>query len=831
MKTLPISEAAVLDALPDAVLVTDEDLRYVHANPAALDLLGYTRDELLRLRVPDLLTASGRWTEDELDRIKAEGVWRGRIELRRKDGTVVLMDSMAKTIETDGRILLLSTNREAPGHGWSVEIPELQHIVTKILAETDRLEEVGAAIELIGTQLRWDVAELWVVREEALDLVAIWNTPDMALSEFVEQTRQRRFARGEGLPGAVWESGEPRWISEGFQDPNFLLGRDTSGAGGLNSAFAVPLRSGDEIVGVLAAIARGRREEEPELPLTLQPISGQLAQFIHRVLTQEELRQSRDQLAAILGGVGDGITVQTPDGRLLYANEGAARTIGFETVDELLGTPVTEFMHRFELLQDDGSPMPFERLPGRRALMGERGAKELVRFRVVATGEERWSLVTASPVLDGAGRVRFAINIFQDVTENRRREETERFLGEASKILGSSLEYEATLTAVAELAVSGRADWCVAYVIDDDDLRQLEVAHADPSLTPVVEELQRKYPMDERRSQAVSQVAKTGESLLIPDITDDMLQESAVDQEHLEALKGIGFQSAIAVPIRTPQQIHGVLVMVSSRKGRRFDAMDLAVAEELGRRAGVAIDHARIYRERSHVARTLQQSLLPPELPALPGFEIAARYLPAKQEVGGDFYDVFPLGDGAWGLTIGDVCGKGVEAASLTALARYTVRAAAIEHPTPSEALGVLNEALLQQDLDGKFCTLVVGRIDRTGDRVTLHTSSGGHPLPLLIRGSGGVEQVGSAGTLLGVLPDPEVVDASVDMEIGDAVVMFTDGVSDEFRLSGAQLEEVLRTCSGIPADDVAQRVERLALAGRDAPRDDVAMLILRRVS
>jgi PAS domain S-box-containing protein len=829
MKTLPIPEAAVLDALPDAVLLADEDLRFIHANPAAAELFGYEMGELVGRRIVDVVAASEQWTEAEVGRVNAEGSWRGRVEGRRKDGTVVLIETVARTIEVDGRTLYLSTHRAVAGPGWSAEVPELQHVVTKILAETDRLEEVGAALEVIGTVLRWDVAELWVVREEALDLVAVWNTPDAALSDFVEQTRQRRFSRGEGLPGTVWESGEPRWISEGFQDPSFLLDRDV--AGGLNSAFGVPLRSGDEIVGVLAAIARGRREEEPELPLTLQPISGQLAQFIHRVLTQEELRVSRDQLAAILGGVGDGITVQTPDGNLLYANEGAARAIGFSSVEELLATPVTEFMQRFQLLEEDGSPMRLERLPGRRALMGERGAKELIRFRVVATGQERWSQVTASPVLDGAGRVRFAINIFQDVTHSRRREESERFLGEASRILASSLEYEATLTAVAQLAVAGPADWCVAYVLDDDGLRQLEVAHSDPEMTAVVEELQRKYPMDERRSQAVFAVAQTGESVLIPDITDEMIDESSVDEEHAATLKALGFQSAIAVAIRTHQRIHGVLVMVSSRAGRVFDESDLVVAEELGRRAGVAIDHARIYRERSHVARTLQQSLLPPELPSLPGFEIAARYLPAKQEIGGDFYDVYPLGAGSWGFTIGDVCGKGVEAASLTALTRYTVRTAAIEHPTPSETLGILNEALLQQDLDGKFCTLVVGRIDREGDRVTFHSASGGHPLPLLIHAGGGVDQVGSAGTLLGVLEDAKVVDASIDLQIGDAVVMFTDGVSDEFRLSGTEVERVLATCPGVPAEDVAGRVERLALAGREAPRDDVALLVLRRVS
>jgi serine phosphatase RsbU (regulator of sigma subunit) len=311
------------------------------------------------------------------------------------------------------------------------------------------------------------------------------------------------------------------------------------------------------------------------------------------------------------------------------------------------------------------------------------------------------------------------------------------------------------------------------------------------------------------------------------EVTDQMLEEAAVDEEHLAALKDLGFRSAIAVPLPGQGRVLGALVLVSS--SRRYDRGDLSLAEELGRRAGVAIDHARIYRERSHVAKTLQQSLLPPELPAVPGFEVAARYRPAKHGIAGDFYDVYPLGKGAWGFMVGDVCGKGAEAASLTALARYTVRAASIEHRRPSETLRVLNEALLRQDLEGRFCTTVVGRIDRTGDRVRVQISSGGHPLPLLLRANGDVEVIGGAGTLLGVLDDPAVKDNTVRLDRGDTMVLFTDGVMDEFRLRGADLEETLRACSGGNADGIAEQVEALALGEREASRDDVAVLVLRR--
>ncbi|MDQ4005544.1 MAG: SpoIIE family protein phosphatase, partial [Actinomycetota bacterium] len=794
MKISPIPEGAVLDAIPDAVLVADEDLRCVHANPAALEMLGYPLDELLFIHVSDLVNGTLPWTDSDRERLEAEGSWRGRMQLERHDGSVVDVDAVVRTLETMAGRLYVSTHRPVLRTAWAAQVPALQREVTRILTKADRLDQVQPALEVIGTKMGWDVAELWVAKEDGLHLVDLWSTPDLALSDFVEQTRQRRFARGEGLPGTVWETEQPRWIAEGFDDPKFLLGRDVSAAGGLSSAFGLPLRSGDEVMGVLAAIARAKREEEPELPTALEPITGQLGQFVHRILTQDELRQSRDQLAAILSGVGDGITVQDPGGQLLYANEGAARIIGFDSAEELLSTPLPEIMNRFVVLEEDGSPMPLERLPGRRALMGEESAREVVRFRMLATGEERWSMVSASPVRDSEGRVQFAINIFQDVTSGRKREQAERFLGEVSELLASSLDYEVTLISVARLVVRGMADWCVAYINEETGLRRLEVAHADPELNPLVEELQGKYPMERPRSKAIVDVVETGRSLLFPEVPDEVLEAAAIDPERLVASKELGFRSAIAVPLPAHGQVLGVLLMISS--GRRYGEDDLALAEEVGRRAGIAIDHARIYRERSHVARTLQQSLLPPELPALPGFEVAARYRPARHGIAGDFYDVYPLGKGAWGLMVGDVCGKGAEAASLTALARYTVRAASIEHRRPSEALTILNEAMLHQDLDGRFCTIVVGRIDRSGDRVKVQISSGGHPLPLLVREGGEVETVGKSGTLLGVLDDPQVADHSVQLARGDTLVLFTDGVMDDFRLRGEALEETLQACA-----------------------------------
>ena len=821
---------ALVDGLPDAVLVTDEDGRYVYANRTALALLGYAMEDLLAMSIADLVSASEGWTESEYERFKQKGFWRGRVELRRKDGSLLDVEAVGSPMESSPGTYLWTCRPVLRGP-LQERVSALQQIVARILAGAVTLEEAAPPLlQALAQDLGWDEAELWVAghAEGMVRCAGVWTSPFVDLEEFANLTLQTTLPEGSGLAGRVWHTGKVEWLGDGL--PERLVARTAAAKEhGLNAAFAVPIPSGDQIVAVVAFFARAARERDPELTDAIQVIALQLGQFIHRLQAQQALRESRDQLAAILEGVEDGITVMAPDGRLLWANEGAAAAIGYDSVEELLAAPGAEIMRRFELMDEEGAPLPIERLPGRRALQGERSPRELVGFRVLATAEERWAFVTASPVFDPAGRVRFAISIFRDITERRRIEERQRFLGEASAILASSLDYETTLRSVSELAVARLADWCVVYVQDEDGLRPLGVAHADPSKTPLVEELQRKYPFSEERSRTVAEVARTGRPILVPEITDEMLAESAPDEEYLDAVRGLGFRSAIVAPMRATGEILGVIVFVSSTRGRRFGEPDLALAEELGRRAAVAVDHARVHQERTHVARTLQQSLLPPGTPTLPGLEVAARYRPALHEIAGDFYDVFPLGEGEWGVMIGDVCGKGAQAAALTALARYTVHAAAIEHRDPTAIMSVVNEALVRQDLRGQFCTLLFGVLRPIDGGASVTVASGGHPLPVVLRADGTVETRGRPGTLLGALPDPHFEEDTVALGAGDALIMYTDGLTDGAGVEPSALTSVLSSCTNETANEIADALESMAIWSRPEPlRDDLALLVLR---
>ncbi len=301
----------------------------------------------------------------------------------------------------------------------------------------------------------------------------------------------------------------------------------------------------------------------------------------------------------------------------------------------------------------------------------------------------------------------------------------------------------------------------------------------------------------------------------------------------IERLDQATSHPGIVLPLSIAGSTSGVLVVEEpSRDFRRAD--EFAFAREIRRRMARAMENARLYRERDHVARTLQRSFLPPALPEVPGLELEALFLPAsrRDEVGGDFYDVFEARHGRWVALIGDVCGKGVEAATLTGLARHTLRATS-EVDLPSEALLGLNRALLREHLDGRFCTVLYVMIDPDpagGARLTV--ASAGHPLPQHVSRDGSTRAAGRHGTLLGVTDDPHLDDVELRLEPGEALVLFTDGIVRKHEVKADEPEGLLKVLGSSPptsATDLRERVEgyvRDLMAGEQD--DDVAVLILR---
>jgi serine phosphatase RsbU (regulator of sigma subunit) len=300
----------------------------------------------------------------------------------------------------------------------------------------------------------------------------------------------------------------------------------------------------------------------------------------------------------------------------------------------------------------------------------------------------------------------------------------------------------------------------------------------------------------------------------------------------------------MCVPLVARGRTIGAFTLVSSGSGRRFGPADLLLAEDFARRAALALDNTRLLAERTRVARALQASLLPPSLPDIAGVRLAARYRPAGagNQVGGDFYDVFQVEPGRWALVMGDVSGKGPEAAAVSGLARHTIRAGVLREPVPSAVLRLLHEALYRDEsARDRFCTVCLGLLSvtparalrpRPWRRAAIDLSCGGHPVPILVRRDGTVEMTACRGTLLGITDPVTLVDQRLPLERGDTLVFYTDGVTEahepgQAMLGEQRLLEILAAGGGTP-DELADRILDAATnQSHGEPRDDMALLVM----
>src|ERR687886_67126 len=459
--------------------------------------------------------------------------------------------------------------------------------------------------------------------------------------------------------------------------------------------------------------------------------------------------------------------------------------------------------------------------------------------------------VSASIILRN-GRETMCV-VAHDVTERKRMEEAQRFLSEAGATLSSSLDYRTTLASVARLAVPRLADWCAVDIVEEEgSLERLAVEHEDPQKVQLAHELQERYPPDPEAPQGVAQVVRSGQAQFYPDITDEMLMAGARDAEHLRLMREIGFVSVIFVPLVARGRTLGAITLVSAESGRRYGQAELELAEELARRAALAVDNARLYRANIQVARTLQEGLLPARLPEIPGVEVGLRYLSAGEvDVGGDFYDLFDVSvndeahpcepSPSWGIVIGDVSGKGAKAATMLAFARYTIRTLATRESHPSAVLAGLNEAMLRQRRerdDYKFCTVAYAKLETNGGdtehgaKVTV--CCGGHSPPFLLKADGSIYKIGQPGHAIGVFDDANLTDQEARLAPGDALVLYTDGVVEARSPDGLffgeeRLMTLLRSSVALDASRIANRIEETVLNFQEhAPRDDIAVPVLR---
>jgi len=543
-----------------------------------------------------------------------------------------------------------------------------------------------------------------------------------------------------------------------------------------------------------------------------------------------------DRLArAVLDASPDPVWVYGADLRFIYATPAAA-AIGGRAPEDLAGRTWRELDMPAEIMA------PFEQLVRRVFETREPVKGEAAE----ADGRRVWEYILA-PAGEAGEPVSAVVATARDVTERKRllveEQEARRaaeaardrlaFIAQAGEALVESLDYRATLRRVAEIAVPRLADWCALHVVDErSELEQVAVAHADPAKLELARELETRFP-DEPESSATYRIVRTGLAELVSEISPEALAESARSPEHLDVLERLGLRSYMGVPLIARGRTLGVLTLSMAESGRLFTRHDLELALDVARRAATAVDNARLFEARSDVARTLQASLLPPSLPEIPGLELASEYRPAGAgaDVGGDFYDVFGTFDGRWAAIVGDVCGKGAAAAALTGVARHTVRATAPARPAPAGVLETLNRVMHRETQGATFFTAAYLLFDPV--RRTLEVGRGGHPAPLLVRSDGSVTELGEPGVLLGPYPDATFREQTTQLEPGDIIVAYTDGVTDARRngdtFGERRLREELSLLGGKSAATVARRLyEAVSAFSRGQAVDDEAILVAR---
>jgi serine phosphatase RsbU (regulator of sigma subunit)/PAS domain-containing protein len=444
---------------------------------------------------------------------------------------------------------------------------------------------------------------------------------------------------------------------------------------------------------------------------------------------------------------------------------------------------------------------------------------------------ERWLAARGRALPGRDGRAAIVAGLTADVTERRRREDALTFLAEAGDALAGSLDPVKTLNEIARLAVPRLADWCAVQLASDGGggLENVAVAHIDPEKVRWALQLQERYPPDADAPTGVPQVIRSGRSELYPEIDDELLRAGAIDEEHLEIITQLRMSSAMVVPLRARERTLGAITFIFAESERQYSTHDVELAEELGRRAGLALDHARLYDREHRTAETLQRALLPPNLPDIPGHELAARYLPGRagDHVGGDWYDAFALPDGRYGIAIGDIGGRGISAAALMGQVRNGLRAYALKAPGPGSAIADLR--VMDEQLEELvFATLTYIVYEPHTGTGTL--TSAGHLPTLVLDGSGGARFTDAPRCPpLGAGANAPCHEHPFALEPGGALVLYTDGLVESRTRS---LDEGLGRLAALArrsGGDIQRLADEIVEVLPEERQDDIAVLALRR--
>ncbi len=713
---------------------------------------------------------------------------------------------------------------------------ESQRRLSGRMIEAHSLAQVAPDfLEIVAGLLRWEAAAMWEVLEgeAALRFVCGWSEPGFDAEPLWEISRELRFERGVGMPGRVWNSGEAARVPGLTGGPGAYPRFDVAARLRLRAVQAIPIATGpgEPVLAVAEFHARRVDERVDQLAELQESFATQLAAFVVRRRTEARSRaveadaeRLRSHFAEVVAGSQDAVISKDLDGIVTSWNPAAEQLYGYSAA-EAVGRHIS-----FIVPPDHANEE-------QRILDVIRGGDRLQTYetdRIRADGGRIAVSLTVSPIHGQGGELTGASVIARDVTGEKRRRKAKDFLLAASRRLDASLDLDRTARTIVETAVPELAEICVIdFLRPDGGYGDSVVAGVDPGAAARLEEIRRKSPLDGDGSHPVAAVMREERPMVWRDLTapgaiDDVAQNS----EHRQLIDDAGYNSAAVVPLIARGRRIGALSFLHVHGDAHYDPGDLDFLAELGTRAALVLDNARLYSERDEIARNLQRGLRPPRPAEVEGIVISVVFEPAGEgiEVGGDVYDVLPTEDGCWVL-IGDVAGKGSPAAAVSIALRHAVRGLTREIDEPADVLARVNELLLAGDSLNDFATAVLARLRREDPGWRLTLACAGHPPALHLRGEGHGELGG--GAVLGGWEEARVAVHEVALGAGETLVLCTDGwleagpvtehadtaalAARAQELAGAELDGLT---AGLAAD-------ALARAGGEL-RDDLIVLALR---
>lgn len=700
------------------------------------------------------------------------------------------------------------------------------------LIEGDSLEQVAPRfLEIVAGLLRWEAGAMWEVagESEPLRLVAGWSTPELDARPLWRRSRELKFHRGTGLPGDAWDTGQIALAPDYRDYPTTAPRYEVSAQLGLEAALAIPVPLGDpkDVLAVAEFHTLSFEAQSQELLGLLAGFADQLGTFIARRRAEAksaEAERFRQHLAEVVRGTQDAVLSKDLEGIVTSWNPAAARLYGY-TAEEAIGRHISFIVppdHKDE-----------EMVILERVMRGERlDTYETERIR--ADGARISVSLTVSPIRSPMRGLIGASVVARDITAQVRRRRAQEFLVAASRLLDTSLDPEETARTIVSTAVPELAELClIDFRRPDGWYGDTIVAGANPEMAVRLEQIRRDQPLDPAGEHPVAQVLRLNQPMIWRDLkAPEVVDKVSQSEDHLQLMRDAGYNSAAVVPLVARGRTLGALSFLHAHGDLRYDPGDLDFLSELGERAALALDNARLYRERDRVAKSLQRGLRPPRPAEVEGLDISVVFEAAGEgiEIGGDLYDVLPSDEGCWVL-VGDVAGKGSTAASVSVAVRHSVRGLTREIGEPDEVLRRVNELLLAGDSLNDFATAMLAclRREESGWRITL--ASAGHP-PAVLTGEDEPELLGG-GTVLGAWQEANVEVHERRLEPGSTLALCTDGWLEAGPVTTHQAPEVFaemtQALAGLELDEMTERLRADAVTRSSGTlRDDLVVLAVR---